>query len=281
MICNLIIFLQICFLVVFFFIWLGNTILYFTNFKKNIKTLYIRINPLKKFAIRMFFDFCLPFVFFILISVNMTFFINFYKKCMLRKIYVSSYSFVSKVLWCSFIFYAENAFNRGITTDYSFFSIKLIWLTPKSDLNLIVFGFDDLVCIIVEIVITSLTYIDCLLPLINLALSILLFLIFCFASSFILHHIFSWFLYQLGHKYLYRPMFCLCQKYKVVIDIFYLHYHLHVPLLQKLHVIPCFGANINHFRYTHRKNKIFWFRKCSVMFDCFLLNLSFKFTYFF
>ena len=32
----------------------------------------------------------------------------------------------SKILCCSFIFSEENAFNSGITTDCSFFGIKLI-----------------------------------------------------------------------------------------------------------------------------------------------------------
>ena len=61
-------------------------------------------------------------------------------------------------------------------------SIKLIWLNPKSDLNLIVFESDKLDCIITGIKISSWTYIECLMPLINLALSILCFLIYCFVS---------------------------------------------------------------------------------------------------
>ena len=60
-----------------------------------------------------------------------------------------------KALWYSFIFSAKNAFNRGITTDCYFFSIKLIWLNPKSALNLIVFGSDNLDCIIIVIAISS------------------------------------------------------------------------------------------------------------------------------
>ena len=40
------------------------------------------------------------------------------------------------------------------------FSVKLILLNPESDLNLIVSGFDNLVCIIIGIAIASWTYID-------------------------------------------------------------------------------------------------------------------------
>ena len=62
-----------------------------------------------------------------------------------------------KALCRNFIFSPENAFNSGITTDCSFFNIKLIWLNPKSALNLIVFGSDNLDCIITETKIFSWT----------------------------------------------------------------------------------------------------------------------------
>ena len=89
------------------------------------------------------------------------------------------------VLFRQFLLLIQNAFNIGITTNCSFFSIKLICLNFKPDLNLFVSGFDYLVCIIIGTGITSGTYIDFLLPLINLDLSILYLLICCFVSSFI------------------------------------------------------------------------------------------------
>ena len=70
-------------------------------------------------------------------------------------------------------------------TDCSIFSIKLISLNPKSDLNLIVFESDNLDYIIIEIKISSWTYIEGLLPLNSLTPSILYFLICCFVRSFI------------------------------------------------------------------------------------------------
>ena len=139
---------------------------------------------MKKFSVRIFFYFCLSFVFFALVSVCMPFFINIYSKFVLRKIHVSSYSFIFfKALCCSFISSPENAFNSGITTDCSFFSIKLIWLNLKADINLIAFGSDNLDYIITVIAISSATYIERLLPLMNLALSILYFLICGFVRS--------------------------------------------------------------------------------------------------
>ena len=62
----------------------------FYQFQKNIKTLWIRINTVKEFEIRMFFYFCLSFVLFVLISVSVSFFVNFYSKFILRKIHVGS-----------------------------------------------------------------------------------------------------------------------------------------------------------------------------------------------
>ena len=101
---------------------------------------------MKEFTIRMFFYFCLSFIFFILISVNVTFFVNSTTNlCSEKYMSVLILSF-SKILYCSFIFCAENVCNSGIATDCSFFSIKLVWLNPKSDVNLIVSGFDNLVC---------------------------------------------------------------------------------------------------------------------------------------
>ena len=89
-----------------------------------------------------------------------------------------------KILCYSSFFSAENNFNRGITTDCSFFSIKLIWLNPKSALNLIIFRFDNLLYIIIPISISLWMYIECLLPINNLALYILYLLICSFLSSF-------------------------------------------------------------------------------------------------
>ena len=63
----------------------------------------------------------------------------------------------AKVLCCSSLFPAENSFNTCITIDCFFFSIKLSLLNPKSDLNLIVCGFHNVLRIITEIEITSIT----------------------------------------------------------------------------------------------------------------------------
>ena len=148
--------------------------MYFTNFNKNIKTLCIMSNPVKKIAVRMFFYFCLSFVFIFSISVSMSFFVNFYSKFMLRYMSVLTFLFF-KALCCNF--FCRNAFNSGITTDCSIFSIKLIWLNPKSARNLIVFWYDNPDWIIIVIAISSWTYIECLLFLNNLAWSTLCFLI--------------------------------------------------------------------------------------------------------
>ena len=109
---------------------------------------------MKEFEIRMFFYFCLSFIFFILISVNMTFFVNFCNKFYPQK-NKCQFLFFHFVRFCAVaLFFLRKCFNSGITTDCSFLSIKLIWLNPKSDLNLIISGFDNLVCIIIEIAIT-------------------------------------------------------------------------------------------------------------------------------
>ena len=164
---------------------MSNLIFYFTNFKKDIKILYIRINPVKEFTIKMFFYFCLSFIFFILISVNMTFFCQF-----LQPIYVQKntcqFLFFYFLRFCVVaLFFLYKMFLIKVLLLIVFFTIKLIWLDLKSDLNLIVSGFDNLVCIIIEIAITSLTFIDFLLPLINLDLSILYFISCCFVGSLI------------------------------------------------------------------------------------------------
>ena len=136
------------------------------NLKKNIKTLYVRVNPVEECAIRMFFYFvCLSFSLFWFLWICPFLSISTTNLCSKKYMSFLILSF-SKIL-CS-IFSAENAFNSGITTDYSFFSIKLIWLNPKSDLNLTVSRFDNVLGIIIEIAIASLAYIDSLLPLINL-----------------------------------------------------------------------------------------------------------------
>ena len=77
-------------------------------------------------------------------------------------------------------------------------------------------------------------------------------LLFCKLIHF-LHHIFHWCLYQLGHKCLYSPIICLCQKYKVIIELFYLHIIFMYSYYRNSSLIPCFGANIN-ILYTHTQN---------------------------
>ena len=140
---------------------------------------------MKEFEIRMFFLFLFVFHFLYFDFCQYDIFRQF-----LQQIYAQKnkcqFLFFHFVRFCAVaLFFLRKCFNSGITTDCSFLSIKLIWLNPKSDLNLIISGFDNLVCIIIEIAITSRTYIDCLLPLINLAVSILYFLICCFVSSVI------------------------------------------------------------------------------------------------
>ena len=65
----------------------------------------------------------------------------------------------SKALYCSSISSAEN-YLIVVLLLIVLFSVKLILLNPESDLNLIVSGFDNLVCIIIGIAIASWTYID-------------------------------------------------------------------------------------------------------------------------
>lgn len=145
---------------------MSNATLYFSNFKR------IRINSVKKIAIRMFFYFCFSCSLSWFVSVcpfSWTSTATFYSKKYTSVLILSLF----KALCCCFIFSAENIINSGITTYCSFFSIKLILLNLKSDLSLIVSGFDNLVCIVIEIGTTSLTYIDFSLHLIILNLSIL------------------------------------------------------------------------------------------------------------
>ena len=113
--------LLFCFLVfLFFVIWLSDVICILLNSTKISKPFASGLILWKKFTFRMFFYFCLFFVFFILISVSMSFFVNFYYSFMLRKIHVSSRSYMS----CSFIFSAKNTFNSGITTTNCFFLVS-------------------------------------------------------------------------------------------------------------------------------------------------------------
>ena len=148
--------------------------MYFTNFKKNIKTLYNQDVFLFLFVFHLlYFNFCQYDLF----------------RQFLQQMYAQKNT-------CQFLFlhllrfyavalvFLQKIFLIVVLLLF-FFSIKLIWLNPKSDLNLIVSGFDNLICIIIGIEITSQTYIDCLLPLINHALYILYFPICCFVSSFI------------------------------------------------------------------------------------------------
>ena len=60
----------------------------------------------------------------------------------------------SKALYCSSISSAEN-YLIVVLLLIVLFSVKLILLNPESDLNLIVSGFDNLVCIIIGIAIAS------------------------------------------------------------------------------------------------------------------------------
>ena len=157
--------------------------MYFTNFKKNIKTLNIRINPVKELAIRMFFYFCLSF--FVLFEFcQYDLFRQFLQQIYAQKNTCQFLLFHFPRFCVVALFFKQKMLLIGIFLLIFLFFLVIIWLNPKSDLDLIVL-FDNLVCIIIGITITSLTYIDCLLPLINLALSVLFFLICCFVSSFI------------------------------------------------------------------------------------------------
>ena len=187
---------------------MSNVILYFTNFKKNIKTLYIRTNPVFLFLFVfhfLYFNFC-----------QYDLFHQF-----LQQMYAQKNT-------CQFLFLHILRFYAVALVFLQkifFFSIKLIWLNPKSDLNLIASGFDNLICIIIGIAITSLTYIDCSLPLINHALYILYFPICCFVSSFIFSTLYFPLISLSIWSYFYRSIFCSCQKYKIIIELFYLHHH--------------------------------------------------------
>ena len=82
-------------------------------------------------------------------------------------------------------------------------------------------------------------------------------------------------LYQSGHKYFYCHIFCLCQKYKVIIELFYLHYHFHIFLLQKLQPYSKFQLWYQPIYTCTQKSKNFWWCQCLITFHCFSLNILF------
>ena len=116
-----------------------------------------------------------------------------------------------------------------------------------------------------------------LLSLFNLYLSILKFLVCCFVSSLIFLTPYFPFLllYQSGQKYFYCPIFCLCQKYKVIIELFYLHYYFHIFLLQKLQPYSKIQLRYQPIYTCTQKSKNFWWCQCLITFHCFSLNILF------
>ena len=207
--------------------------LYFTNFKKDIKTLCIIIQ-LECFSIFI----CLSFSLSWFLSVCP--FSSIYTGNLCSKKYMSVLTHsLFKALRCNFNFSAENAFNRCIITDRSFFSIKLFWLNPKSALNLIVLEFDNLDCIIIAIAICSWTYIECLLPLNNLSLSFLYFLICGFIRSLMFLTMYFSLISLSIRSYTFLPphLFAMSEmqsNFKSVL------YHFYVFLLQKLQLYSMF-----------------------------------------
>ena len=109
LVCLLVLLFWVLFLFLIF-LCLIEWMLYFTNFMKNIKAFCIKINPVKKFAVRMFFHFCLPFVFFVLISLSMAFSsISTANLCSEKYVLVLTLLFF-KALCCSFIFSCRKCF---------------------------------------------------------------------------------------------------------------------------------------------------------------------------